>query len=322
METFKEKLDDLLDDYKGRIKNPLILSFILVWVYQHWRLLYQFWAIDTKIPFSGRIHLFNIYINENGFCGMILNPLFFAFVSLASFYLIAICGQAIKAFIGKKLAYSVLQKITPSDYVLKSEKSKVEKDLELLKMELVKQKENNKRLTIAETEYNRQLSLEHSLYEGVIKELKEVKSNIAYNIHFKEKIVDSILYLIASNDGDGHENRIYFPDKKQFIQPFLNGSWKIYIYNSIGGNNTESYGLILKDGTIFSRNGQNIGEISDFTMDVKYNIITMCIFLEESKNNNNNLREDGDFYHLLKINNNELIGMRNSNDIVKFERES
>lgn len=78
METFKERFDDLLDDFKGRVKNPLILSFILVWIYQHWRLLYQFWAIDNKIPFSGRIHLFNIYLKANGFQGMIVNPLFFA----------------------------------------------------------------------------------------------------------------------------------------------------------------------------------------------------------------------------------------------------
>ncbi len=137
METFKERFDDLLDDFKGRVKNPLILSFILVWVYQHWRLLYQFWAVDNKIPFSGRIHLFNIYIDRYGFNGMVLEPLYYAFGSLIIFYLIGIIAQAIKLFVGKRLPAYLFAKLDTENYDLKINSEKYKKKYKKYKADIV-----------------------------------------------------------------------------------------------------------------------------------------------------------------------------------------
>ena len=44
----------------------------------------------------------------------------------------------------------------------------------------------------------------------------------------------------------------------------------------------------------------------------------MYIFLEELKNDNDS--RDRDFYHLFRLSDNELIGTKNSVEIVKFEK--
>lgn len=151
METFKDRFEDLLDDFKGRVKNPLILSFILVWFYQHWRLVYQFFTIDSKFPFLGRIKMFDVYIKGYGYKGLIVDPLMFAFGSLIVFYVIGIAAQAIKLFVGKRLSAALFAKYDTGSYEIKANSDRYKREYKRYKLETDKLVEQS--VTLKE-EYN------------------------------------------------------------------------------------------------------------------------------------------------------------------------
>lgn len=141
MSELKSKVNEILEDLGGRIRNPLILTFILVWLYYHWTLIYQILTIDNSSPIEFRLGIFKSYIKQNrGWCGMIGIPIFWAFIALPVYYVIGIAAQGIKVIFAKRLNAYMLAKIDTGNFALKTEleleKSnlmKVNKELEMTK---------------------------------------------------------------------------------------------------------------------------------------------------------------------------------------------
>ena len=109
-----------MDDLGGRFRNPLVLSFILVWLCKHWELVYMLYNFNENLNLSDRIFQIKHYIGEQKFQGIFLIPLGLAFISLISFYLIGICAQAIKVLIGKRLTAALLAASDRGKYELKT----------------------------------------------------------------------------------------------------------------------------------------------------------------------------------------------------------
>lgn len=125
MSSLKERIEEFLDDAKGRIYNPLILSFIIVWLYFHWKFLYEIFTVSDSIDVLIRSGHFKTYVNNQGWCGMIGKPLFISIGSLAVFYILRIVGSTIKVLLGKTLFYRVMVQFDKSNYVSIADHKKI-----------------------------------------------------------------------------------------------------------------------------------------------------------------------------------------------------
>ncbi len=135
MSSFKEIVDQIMEDTKGRFKNPLILSFILVWVYYHWSIVYIVITFNNAIPVNSRLSVFKEYVKAQEQTGMLWKPLFFSFISLAVFYLLGVAAQYIKLWLGKRLSAEMLAKYDKGKFEEKAVVEKIRSELKKMKGE-------------------------------------------------------------------------------------------------------------------------------------------------------------------------------------------
>lgn len=159
MSTFKDKFKEVLEDLGGRIQNPLITSFILVWLYKHWLLIFVIFSFG-EFPLVAKAHYLLTYIKLQGLCGMVLSPILYSFYSLSVYYLIAIMAQLLKLLIGTRLNAAVITMFDKGKYIQKSEYDKVKRDKQELKnaneqLEAIKDNALSK-LKQKEAEFDRQ----------------------------------------------------------------------------------------------------------------------------------------------------------------------
>lgn len=147
MKEFLSRIDELIKEARGRVANPMVLSFILVWLYFHWRLTYEILTLDTEYPALYRSEYLSQYVRLQGWNGMIGKPLLFSAISLAGFYLIGALGNFIKLWMGKRLLAAITAKWDRGKYDLKAETDKFKSKYYLIKEEvdeLKTQLENSK----------------------------------------------------------------------------------------------------------------------------------------------------------------------------------
>lgn len=120
MTDFKNKIDEIINDMKGRFRNPLILSFSLVWLYYHWRFVYEILTVDRQISVGIRGDYFKQYILDQGWSGMVGHPIIISFFSLICYYVIGVIAQFINFWLGKRLPAAVMAKFDTAKYELKT----------------------------------------------------------------------------------------------------------------------------------------------------------------------------------------------------------
>jgi hypothetical protein len=147
MSSFKEKINEITSDLGGRIKNPLILSFIFVWLYQNWSLIFIYFNLNPTFSFGEKLFILRIYINSYGFKGLFWNPLLYAFFSLIIYYLIAITAQLVKLIVGERFNAAIILYFDKSKYILRTIHKKtleVNRELKIKEGELESEIEINK----------------------------------------------------------------------------------------------------------------------------------------------------------------------------------
>lgn len=114
------------------------------------------------------------------------------------------------------------------------------------------------------------------------------------------------------------EGKLYHANKAIDFPSFLNGTWRMTFSNSIGSGENSAYSFIIEENDIKKRNGEIIGEIRLIEIDKRYH--TLKLIMNSTQIFGNSLNSENQLF-LLKINNNELIGIKNQDGIVAFERE-
>lgn len=185
---FKEKFQEILDDLGGRFKNPLILSFIIVWGFQHWELIFIIFNFDKDFLLDDKIFKIKEYISDKKFNKLFLIPLGYSFASLTLFYLIGITATAIQIWIGKRLMAATLAWSDRGRYELKTISDKYKRQSKELKMQVgqledeasaFKEKTNAKDLSIFEL--NKRINtMEADISD--FNEIKTAKENLEKNI--------------------------------------------------------------------------------------------------------------------------------------------
>jgi hypothetical protein len=302
MSTIKERFDELMDDFSGRIKNPLILSFLLVWSYYHWELIYIVLRIGQFDVYDGWFTI-KEYIRDNGWCKMIGLPLGVAFISLGAYYLIAIGAQLIKVYIGKKWRAKALSQIDEGNFVPKEELTREKKHSKILKEDRDKLETENRALIAfkndAETKINE-----------YYRKNNEVTNNINYNLHLKAHL-ESIIIILSGRLFNVDNENIKRSNINTDAIKMLNGTWDINISDGISRTGGVHRTYIIDNVNVTDVNDAKIGSIENFKFDSQIQSINFTIILE----NNYKVEE----YRLIKIDSHGMIGF-SSKDVVYFDR--
>lgn len=82
----KEKFEELYDGLKERLKSSFLLTFIIIWLLHHWRLIFSIFNFDANQSLVSKRFFIAKYISEEGMLWLWLFPLFWTFCSMVLFY--------------------------------------------------------------------------------------------------------------------------------------------------------------------------------------------------------------------------------------------
>lgn len=309
----RDKIKEILDDMGSRIRNPLILSFILVWLYFHWQLVYIVFTIEETVPIKLRLDVLKSYTYSKGWCGMIGWPLLISFLSLIVYYLIAILAQAIKVLLGKRLNAFMLYKFDTGSYAHKSELETERKKNKKLQEELDKARSvqgkylsENSDLETENSDLGKELNRLSNEYETA-------KSHIHNNPKFIEKYSNLLVFLLGrANNVEGIKKKNGEILRSHFS--VVNGNWEGLYGTFLPQNSGTSLNIIIDNEKVLDFSNNQIGEIIDFSFEKNLDLIDFK--LKRIKESPQHL----EVFHLIRINRNEMIGLYNDN-FVKFKRE-
>ncbi len=306
MSEFKDRIDEIMTDLKGRIRNPLILSFILVWMYFHWRFLYQGFSLDDEFGIDERLRRLEGYVTCKGWYGMVGKPLWVSFVSLIVYYLIAIVAQLAK--VGGKYLYAwIFAKIDPNEFVLRTELEIEKKHSKTLKAQLDKANSEAIELTDFKDNVDDQMEKLLSQINTLKDELEKAKHNVNYNRSFKDKFETTLAYLFAQTQSINIQSPLQDLEKDNFS--IINGRWRITASNFLGQKSGTLTELSIDENEVRAYDNSNYGKISKLVYDHKYNLLNFVIVRKESN----------EIYQLIRINKDEFIGFKNK-EFTVFEK--
>lgn len=279
-EWLKDKADEIGDDIKGRFKNPLILSFILVWLYKHWVLVYYILTVKGTDVLT-RAEYISSYISERELSGMVGWPLFWAFISLLGYYGIGIIAQAIKILVGKRLYAHLIVKLDSGRFDTKEETDRLRKDKAKLRKEIRDTLSENDQLremlNLAEEEKAKKVDTMSALLtekDSLITSLtNDVQKLSAYEKNFKEgrDFFDSIQkpLLILLFKAQGAIVALYNKhDSIHDARSVLGGKWEVKFFTIPNKDNFTPASYEISGDEIHDYQTKRfIGKINNFNYD-------------------------------------------------------
>ncbi len=311
MAEVKERINEIMEDLRGRIRNPLILSFIIVWLYLHWRFVYILFTIDNSLPLISRIETLNTYITSEGWFGMIGKPILLAFGSLIAYYLIAILAQGIKVLLGKRLNAAMLAKFDTGNFALKSELKNEKNYSKRLLLELEQIRESQISINNENSKLSGNLTQLRVELEACFKEKREIEGNIHNNKGFIDKFELTLLFLLSKMKGIENLN-FYQSETLKNQYEVINGNWEGYSSATWNKNGGTSHKYIFDGNSVSNFENQDIGAVENLTYNRGLQLLSFTIRRFDHNERNN--------FNLICINNDSLIGFVN-NEFVSFKRK-
>lgn len=91
MATFIENLKEIYNTIPERLRTPPVISFIVIWIYMHWHLIFLYYNFDSGLTYEEKHSLLLKYINDNGGkTGMFWKPLFWTLISILIYFGVSI----------------------------------------------------------------------------------------------------------------------------------------------------------------------------------------------------------------------------------------
>ncbi len=92
----KEKLEELLASAQERLKSPFLLTYCVVWLVHHWRLIFIILNFETSENRGAKKLLIEEYIKSNdGWFGMAFIPVLWAIGSIIIYYILTVLVEII-----------------------------------------------------------------------------------------------------------------------------------------------------------------------------------------------------------------------------------
>lgn len=301
----KEWFTHTVEDIDGRFKNPLILSFILVWLYKHWSLVYKVLTFDNRIDVNDRVAQIECYIQKQGWCNMVFNPIIFAFLSLLSFYIIGVVAQLMKLYLGVKLPAYLMAKNDDSTYVLRTKYNSEKNKIKILIADSEKVNNENNTLRIINKELNTNIEKSTNEIFRLGEEKKELSKNILSNEHIKSnfELTSSYLLLEMIKITENKFKSIVFPKEMESNNfKITNGNWDIETKSSYFEKVSSYSTFIYNESLISQTNDVYVGEMVDFRFDKRNKLLNYSIEGKGSPKVS---------YSLIQVTKDEFIGFTN-----------
>lgn len=310
----KEKIDELLSDFKGRLKNPLILTFIIVWLYNHWDLVYWILTVDNKISVYIRTEKILSYIEKENFYGMILCPLIMSFLSLIMYYLIANSAQFIQVWVGKRLNAAMLVRSDKGKFVEREILNKANNRIKELNYQITKLSAEINLIKEEKEGKERYLELIQDEKNKVDVELLKIKKNIEYNITLKQDIIKPLVFLLGKVNEVNVNGITTNLLKKDYS--VLQGSWDIYDYQNISNDIYSLISINIEEKEVSYFNEREYGVLTGIELDYATSIVNFKILRQEKT------MQVSESYHVIQINKDEFIGIMNNSYITIKRRKA
>lgn len=293
--SFKEKFDEIVSDFGGRVRNPLIGSFILVWLIQNWNIIFIFFNLDSRFSFGEKLTILRYCLDYLGWKGLIGYPLANAFISLICYYFIGVLSQLIK--VGARSLNGLVGKLDMTDFVPRAEFKKEIAHSKTLKKELAVVNDENK--SLIDFKHNAQQE-----YNIIARRLDEAERNILSNGGFQKNVEETLLFLLSKYASINQENI-----KKPQIHPnyynVLNGSWNFHRNSIYSKDSGPTNGYKIFNDKVVELTGEEYGEIIEFNFDRQYKMLTFTIHKNKDQIR---LNQKWEKFNLFQLTVNEFIG--------------
>ena len=101
MESFKDKVEDLNEGLKERLKSPFILTFVTVWIIRHWELVYLTFNFGVDYTAIQKLKMIIIALKGEGYRELFWIPLFISLASFAIYLIVSLIYELIHSLYSK-----------------------------------------------------------------------------------------------------------------------------------------------------------------------------------------------------------------------------
>ncbi|MEO6303319.1 MAG: hypothetical protein ABIP51_09100 [Bacteroidia bacterium] len=97
----KEKLQEIYDGLKERLKSPFLLTFIFVWGLHNWEFVYSLFTFNSEIPYVTRIAFLKAYLIVHNYTELLWLPLAWTFASIGLYFFGSFLSEGINLIYNK-----------------------------------------------------------------------------------------------------------------------------------------------------------------------------------------------------------------------------
>lgn len=97
----KEKLQEIYEGLRERLKSPFLLTFIVVWAIHNWEFVYAILTFNTEMPYFQRIAFLKAYLFVYKYDKLLWFPLAWTFVSIGIYFLGSFLSEGINLIYNK-----------------------------------------------------------------------------------------------------------------------------------------------------------------------------------------------------------------------------
>lgn len=126
----KDKLQEIYEGLKERLKSPFLLTFIAVWTIHNWEFVYAFLTFNSDMTYINRVSFLKAYLIVHNYDELLWLPLLWTFVSIGLYFVGSFLSEGLNLIYSKWVRtwlYLVIDKNklkTEDDYNLLEERRK------------------------------------------------------------------------------------------------------------------------------------------------------------------------------------------------------
>lgn len=97
----KDKLQEIYDGLKERLKSPFLISFIAIWSIHNWEFVYALMTFNSDMPYSNRVGFLKAYLRGHDYYELFWYPLIWTFVSMGLYFVGSFLSEGINLVYSK-----------------------------------------------------------------------------------------------------------------------------------------------------------------------------------------------------------------------------
>ncbi len=136
------------DNFKEKVKNPFLGTYLLVWLIRNWDLVYTIFNFDDGTKLNEKVNFITNYYSKNEFIVNLFSNAGWSLLLLIITYILVNISRFIVNFSEKQLTPWVYKKTDSSSVVLVSTYKAVRANRDRLQVRLDEEKESNSKLQI------------------------------------------------------------------------------------------------------------------------------------------------------------------------------